>query len=250
MTQFEKELLQRIEELEKEKSKLEGIEDNKTPIYKYSKIRDVDLEKLVDIERNLDKNIFDSWLNNKIKLSESTELFLQKLIDDNEDLILSYKEEDLKMKFIGPLLNEVNFKSYENKFREFYEEKLKYETENFIFTGTIDFVVSKGLVKSKKPYFFIQEFKRNEEYSNPRPQLLAELISAVELNNWQTIKGAYIVGAHWNFVILNKLDKHKYEYFISQNFDSSKINDLKDIFRNLLFIKEEVTQMIMDGVWL
>jgi hypothetical protein len=68
---------------------------------------------------------------------------------------------------------------------------------------------------------------------------LAELISAIELNNWITIKGAYIVGAIWRFVILEKLEKNKYQYFVSQNFDSTKIEDLKDIYKNLMFVKNE-----------
>jgi hypothetical protein len=58
------------------------------------------------------------------------------------------------------------------------------------------------------------------------------------------IKGAYIVGAIWNFVVLEKIGKDAYEYFVSQNFDSTKIGDLQDIYKNLLFIKDEIIQKI------
>ena len=122
-----------------------------------------------------------------------------------------------------------------------------YETENFILNGITDFVISKGLFYSEKPYFFIQEFKRAEDYSNPRPQLLAELISAVELNSWKTIKGAYIIGENWNFVILNRLERHKYEYFVSRTFNSTNFEDLKGIYKNLLFVKEEIIEMVKRG---
>ena len=121
---------------------------------------------------------------------------------------------------------------------------MSYVTDKFILNGTVDFVVSEGLVVSKKPYFFIQEFKRHEEYGNPRPQLLAELITAVELNDWQFIKGAYITGENWHFVILEKLERHKYQYFISQQFDSTKIEDLTAIYKNLLFVKNEIISMV------
>ena len=47
---------------------------------------------------------------------------------------------------------------------------MSYVTDQFILNGTVDFVVSQGLVESKKPYFFIQEFKKSEDYGNPRPQ--------------------------------------------------------------------------------
>ena len=105
-------------------------------------------------------------------------------------------------------------------------------------------MISKGLVYSQKPYFFIQEFKRGKSNSDPEPQLLAELISAVELNNWKTIKGAYLIGANWNFVILEKLEKHRYQYFVSRTYDSTRIDDLNDIFKSLLFIKDEILTMI------
>jgi len=58
------------------------------------------------------------------------------------------------------------------------------------------------------------------------------------------MRGAYIVGAIWSFVILEKLGKDKYQYFVSENFDSTKIVDLKGIYRNLLFVKEEIIQKI------
>jgi len=43
---------------------------------------------------------------------------------------------------------------------------------------------------------------------------------------------------------LEKLELHKYQYFISQNFDSTKIEDLKSIYKNLLFVKNEILTMV------
>ena len=68
-------------------------------------------------------------------------------------------EEDLKVNFIVPILNKIKFKSFDKKVRDFYELPMIYKTSQFILNGTCDFVVSEGLVESKKPYFFIQEFK-------------------------------------------------------------------------------------------
>ncbi len=46
---------------------------------------------------------------------------------------------------------------------------------------------------------------------------------------------------------VNKLEgKDKYQYFISQNFDSTKIDDLIDIYKNLLFVKNEIIVKIED----
>ncbi len=63
-----------------------------------------------------------------------------------------------------------------------------------------------------------------------------------------TIKGAYIIGAIWNFVILEKLAEDKYQYFVSQNFDSTKIDDLKGIYKNLMFVKNEIISQLKEDL--
>jgi hypothetical protein len=248
MTNEEQE--QKILELEAEILALKGIklepkkEEKKS--YSFSKMTDKILEECVEIEKIFDKTKFNIWFDFKYKITKEEENFFLNLIDKYGDFLEDFKEESLKAYFVIPILNKVDFLSREYKYSGLYEETLTYEAEKFIFNGTTDFLVGKGLIKSKKPYFFIQEFKRNEENSFPRPQLLAELISAIELNDWTTIKGAYIKGTIWNFVILEKLGEHKYQYFVSQNFDSTKIEDLKDIYKNLLCIKNEIIKMLKE----
>jgi len=240
----EQKLLTQIQQLQKEVRELKGVNEDAVPIYKYSTIRDSDLEKLVRIEKKLDYAVFEEWFNYEESVDDKTIELFETLIDKNRMLVEIYSEEDLKVNFIVPILNRVEFRDFENEFRDFYELPMRYETEEFIFSGTTDFVVSKGLVKSKKEYFFIQEFKKGKSSGYPEPQLLAELISAVELNSWETIKGAYIVGAIWHFVILKRLKRHTYHYFVSKSFDALRIEDLKEIYKNLLFVKEEITEMI------
>jgi hypothetical protein len=239
-----KQLKKEIKELKKQVALLKGEDENQIPTYQYSKIRDIELKKLFEIEQKLDDQIFDEWFNYPIEIDDSVEMFLINLIKKNKFLVERYHEEDLKIYYITPLLNQIDFLLKDKEIRGFYELPMSYATEQFILNGTVDFVVSQGLIESKKPYFFIQEFKRHEEYGNPRPQLLAELISGVELNDWRFIKGAYITGENWHFVILEKLERHKYQYFISQQFDSTKIEDLKGIYRNLLFVKNEILAMV------
>jgi len=243
--EIESMLLKEIEELKKQVADLKGKDENKIPIYQYSKIRDIDLKTLFDIEKKLSQDVFNNWFNNDICLTEDIVMYLQQLIEQNSGLIDDYNEEDLKIYLISPLLNKINFLLKNEEIRGFYELPMNYTTDRFILNGTVDFVVSKGLFESRKPYFFIQEFKRSEEYGNPRPQLLAELITAVELNDWKFMKGAYIIGGNWHFAILEKLSIHKYQYFISKNFDSTKIEDLKLIYKNLLFIKNEILTIAM-----
>jgi hypothetical protein len=243
-SEIELKLLKEIEELRKEVNILKGFDENQIPTYRYSQIRDTELKKLFEIKQKLDDQIFDEWFNYPIEIDSSVEVFLTNLIKKNKFLVERYYEEDLKIYYITPLLNQIDFLLRDKEIRGFYELPMSYATDQFILNGTVDFVVSEGLVESKKPYFFIQEFKRHEEYGNPRPQLLAELITAVELNDWQFIKGAYITGENWHFVILERLERHKYQYFISQQFDSTKLEDLKAIYRNLLFVKNEILAMV------
>ncbi len=239
-----KQLKKEIKELKKQVALLKGEDENQIPTYQYSKIRDTELKKLFEIKQKLDDHVFDEWFLNQTVIDNEVEVFLTDLIAENKSLVERYYEEDLKIYLISPLLNKIKFLNRDKEIRGFYELPMSYATDLFILKGTVDFVVSEGLVESKKPYFFIQEFKRHEEYGNPRPQLLAELITAVELNDWKFIKGAYVTGGNWYFVILEKLELHKYQYFISQNFDSTKIEDLKAIYKNLLFVKNEILAMI------
>lgn len=212
--------------------------------YNFSKITFSELKSIFNIKRVFGKDeIFEKWFNSNIEISTKEINFLNELLNEEKDFIEIYKEEDLKVKFIAPILNSIHFRDKDKEIREFYEEKLSYETEKFKLNGICDFVVSKGLEYAEKPYFFIQEFKKSIEGDDPRPQLLAELICAIELNNFTQIKGAYIIGAIWHFVILEKVEEDSYQYYISDGYYSTKIEDLKAIFKNLLFVKEEIKEL-------
>ncbi len=243
--EVEKKLLQEIAKLQKEMRELKG-EDSSIPIYSFSKIKNSDLKNIVDIKLNINESKFDYIFNNDIIISDETTLFLETLIAKIKPLIKYYREEDLKIHFLAHLFGKINFTSYKNRFRDFYNAKLVYKNDKFILQGEADFMLASGLVDSEKPYFFIQEFKKEQSNSYPEPQLLAELISAVELNNESVMEGAYIVGAIWNFVILEKVGKDSYEYYVSYNFDSTKIDDLKNIYKNLVFIKNKIIKKIQN----
>ena len=164
--EFELVLLKKIEELKAELSKLQVQED--IPIYSFSQMTFDKLHKLFNMKVNITQRIFDSWFNNNIQLNKNDVEFCTDLINDNSFLIESYKEEDLKVKFITPILNRVKFIDTDIPFRDFYEEKITYKTDTFILTGKTDFLVAKGLEFSEKPYFFIQEFKKSIKNDDPQ----------------------------------------------------------------------------------
>jgi len=239
--EIERRLLLENEELRKRLNRLEGKNESGIPTYSFSKIKFNELKSLVELKQDFfHQEIFSEWFGFTYEFTEETTLFLEKLLKKNMPLINLYHEEDLKVNFIVPLINHIDFFFFEDEIRSFYNEKLTYKTEKFIFNGETDFMVADGLVDSSKPYFFIQEFKKGFENTNPEPQLLAELISALELNKQTMMKGAYIVGATWNFVILEKLGEDSYRYFISRDFNCTNRDDLGAIYKNLCFIKDEI----------
>ena len=70
------------------------------------------------------------------------------------------------------------------------------------------------------------------------------MIAGLEISKVQSFRGAYIIGAIWNFVILEKIGEDRYKYYVSLNFDSTKIEDLKGIYKNLMFIKEDMIRSL------
>jgi len=240
--ELELKLLREIEELKNELKLLKGESKDKLKQYSYSKMDFKTLKELFNIKKSFIDEVFKSWFDLQIEIKDEDLSFLKKLLQKYGKFIKAYKEETLKANFIIPIINRVDFLNFEKEISSFYEEIITYKTDDFILSGSVDFVLSRGLEYSEKPYFFIQEFKRDKESSDPEPQLLAEMIAGVELNSWKQIKGAYIVGSIWNFVILEKIED-RYIYYISANFDSSKINDLIDIYKNLMFVKEEILKI-------
>jgi len=216
----------------------------KIPSYNFSRMKSSFLRELVEINQRIPNDEFKHWFDYSYEIENNTNSFLKELIINNKDLIKRYSEEDLKASFIIPLLNKVKFRNIKREWRDFYHAEICYKADNFILNGYCDFYVSTGIFRPKKPYFFIQEFKQDKNTSHPETQLLAELICAVELNNSTFVKGAYIVGEIWNFIILERLEKHKYHYFVSQNFDSMRLDDLIKIYKHLEFIKQEIINII------
>jgi hypothetical protein len=239
MTELEKQQAKEIQELKK---LLGLIEEDKPKAF--SSVDMKYLNSLNLINKNLDEDIFDNWFNNNCKISDDEELFLKELLNKYRKVLKSFNEDTLKIKFIGSILEKVEFTNFDLRINDFYHSPLSFKNDKINLNGYCDFYVASGLDYPDNPYFFIQEYKPSQGGGDPEPQLVAEMICAIELNNWKEIKGCFIVGAIWNFVILEKLDKDKYQYFVSQNFDSTKIIDLKDIYRNLLFVKNEIIGIV------
>ncbi len=207
--------------------------------YNYSTITLNKLEEIFDIEKKYDRAVFDNWFGEKNLLTKEDVLYLQMLRVKNIQHIDNYTELELISKFVAPILNRVDFEIKEKHIRDWYEIPLKYESEKYTFNGRCDFVVAKGYDHPISPYFFIQEFKQTSS-TFPEYQLLAEMIVAIEINRSVSIKGAYIIGSIWVFVIVEKHQKDQYYYTLSKKYDAMEIDDLKNIYHFLQNVKKEL----------
>jgi len=207
--------------------------------FNYSSVTIDDLKKTFIIEKKYKKEFFNDWFLKDYKFTNDDNNMLQNLIDEHIDILNYYTELELISKVIAPILNKVKFRIREKNIRDWYEATLNYQDENISIGGRCDFVVAKGDSILTNPYFFIQEFKRDSG-GFPQDQLLAEMITAIKLNNNDIIKGAYVMGQSWIFTILQKVKKNSYRYHISKRYDSMDIDDLKEIYKILQNLKQEL----------
>jgi len=203
----------------------------------FSKIKFDELNqvvKLIGIPDIYDTK-FQEWFSYPYTLTKTELLLLERLLNQHKLYVSTYSEEELKAKLIIPILNSVEFMCGEIK--DWYERPLKAIINGVEISGYVDFMVAKGIKEPQRPYFFIQEFKKSKAKVDPEDQLLAELLVAIELTQTTIMRGAYIMGKAWNFVILEKQKNGQYEYYVSKIFDNTWLEDLKQIYINLQAIK-------------
>ncbi len=198
------------------------------------------LMEVVNIKQMDSENKFEELFSYKYNISEKEDFFLKNLIKKNKLFLYSYNEEQLKAKFIIPILNKIDF--IFNNVKDWYEYSIQATVNNVLFKGRTDFMVADGIKIPEKPYFFIQEFKHSKSIADPEDQLLTAMIAAIELNKFKNLFGCYVIGKDWNFLILEKIKINEYQYFVHEGLNSLKIQELKQIFINLQSIKNSIIE--------
>ncbi len=205
--------------------------------YNFSNIKFSDLENIVQIKPMYNPLVFNDWFSFTYKLSRKESTFLKELIAKHIKLLNFYLEEDLKAKFLIPILNQVDFMT--DDFHDWYDGALAGIVNGVEIKGFTDYMVATGISQAKKPYFFIQEFKPSTPDKNPEIQLLAEMLVTIEKNQTNIMRGGYIIGQYWKFVILEKVQENVFEYFVSSSFDALDLADLKKIYIILQAVKHK-----------
>jgi hypothetical protein len=203
--------------------------------YSFSNIKFSELTKIVNLEKTTNATKFVEWFSLPYNISEAETIFLQELVDKHKDYLSSYSEEDLKMKFISVILNKISFAT--KRINDFYNASLRAEVNGVELNGFADYMVATGVKEPEKPYFFIQEYKPTQFDKDVEDQLFAELLSGIAINETNIMRGCYVIGRNWYFVIMEKDENNNYTAYISEQFDSLKIVDLKQIYKNLQIVK-------------
>ncbi|MCI5217659.1 MAG: hypothetical protein D3914_00335 [Candidatus Electrothrix sp. LOE2] len=197
-----------------------------------------DVEEEFGLSPVRDSSTLQTWLTNIQAVSEDEAVRLRRLAEKLRTHAHDWNEEELKIYFIAFLLDFVEF--YQPSYRPFLERELSvnYADDKRIW-GIVDFLVASGTQFPKEPVFFLHEYKKQLDTSNdPLGQLLAEMVAAQALNSRpHPIYGAYIIGRHWYFVVLEEKT-----YAESLAYDATK----DDIMQIVGILRH--TKILIDGI--
>jgi hypothetical protein len=209
------------------------------PRYNFEKIDKAFIEKEFGLKRVKQSAPLSAWIDAKVATDEKDFALINRLRLLLEDRLEDINEETLKMNYISFILSLIQFNG--KNYTAFADEKIEAEFDTMILTGKVDWFVAKGKYKPETPYLFMQEYKRSKRaQSDPEGQLLAEMLSARQLNNTEEpMKGVSITGKFWNFVVLDGS-----QYCISKSYDSTQEEELKEIYGILKVAKNEIAKRL------
>ncbi len=173
------------------------------------------------------------------KTAEKSRLFLQELAD-------FWNEEDMKVFFIVPILQIVNFYAFD-KYRTFMEAIIEAELTDAqsnpcTLRGRVEMVVATGKQRPRTPFFFFNVYKAQRKVvTDPKGQLLIAMLAAQAKNNGLNlpIYGMYNIGQLWFFVVLAGK-----EYTTSKAFDATDAVNLKQIINALQYVKAHIERNV------
>jgi hypothetical protein len=202
----------------------------KSKSFKYWKVQE--LHQSFGIDQVFDMDIMENWLKVENDVTNLELQVLEELRKRASYKIDYWNEEELKMNFIGPLIQLINFDG--KKYRAFFDRPISVEIHGIRLFGKIDMFVANGFQEPENPYFCIHEYKQeNNRDGDPKGQLLSEMLAVQALNaDEKPIYGCYVLARNWYFVVLNK-DK----YAVSEPYISTQQVYLERIFKMLKFIK-------------
>ena len=184
----------------------------------------------------------DELLTGQTTLTSVEKAILDMALERYEQTSDGWNEEELKMNFISAILMVAN-PNIPSVCKIFFERPLSGVINNYVlYVKTDCFVASyneAGL--PVKPYFFLQEFKKQKQNEDAEGQmLLAMLIAQADNNNQKPVYGCYLQGKNWVFTVL-----YAKNYCLSRQYDATRTDDLYQIIFILRALKQTIlTELI------
>ena len=190
------------------------------------------------------KPLMVEWLDvQPPELNVGEQYSFDKTFSKGQRSISGWNEEDLKIKFIGPIL-ELGHISDEGEVIGYFDKIISATVDGIKLIAKSGFMLAKGLLDVfETPYFHFQEYK---PYKNPTgdsmEQLLEAFFIAQEMNqNGKPMYGVDIMGKNWQFVTMEGR-----EYCISETYDSVNKTDLLAIISILRKFRYILETRLMD----
>jgi len=165
--------------------------------YNYEQVEDT-----FGIEKVNNLPLLEEWLSATLEIDEMHRFMLNRLKTHLLEQVLNWNEDEVKMFFIGPLIELARVETKD--FKPFTQRFLAATLNGIEVNGRVDFMIAKGKRTAKPPYFCIHEYKQETDSDgDPLGQVLIAMLAAQALNEQKIpILGAYILGRNWFFVVL------------------------------------------------
>jgi hypothetical protein len=185
--------------------------------------------------------LLEDWQKATHQPDASRKVVLDDLRSDLIEYANAWNEDELKMCFISPLIALVHYRSAD--YKVFTQRNLSgtFPELGWELNGRIEWLISKGILKPKMPFFFLHEYKQeNRIDSDPLGQLLSAMVVA-QLHNQSEMPlyGCYVVGRLWYFTVM--LGR---QYAVSLAYDATKEDDLLAIFAILSEVKVVIARAL------
>ena len=203
----------------------------------------LDTDVIIDaygLVKILNGSVLDNWLSATGVLNDFESQLLELIYKKSYDRMGGWNEEELKMKLISHIFLIADFE-VDNQISTFYERILNEDVGPYHIHVKCDCLIAKplGLTTPKRPYFFLQEFKKGKGDSyDPEGQMLAAMLVAQQRNkDNKPIFGAWLTGSIWFFTVLQGQN-----YYFSQSFDAID----KPTLIKIIFILRKLKDLILN----
>ena len=127
------------------------------------------------------------WLNlsENVEVTEDEQQDLAKLIHLLNLYLRGWNEMELRQKFIGPVINLVQFDDFDLRVAYFAERTMQVQYNQHIIKGVTDGIVATGIFEPVSPLFFVHEYKREKDNTGDATGQLLVSMRVADMVNQQ-----------------------------------------------------------------